>query len=61
MTPNQRKYYLLGLQDAIREIELESECTEYRIQGPALFCYQYACDECKANIESLIEGVKNNL
>jgi hypothetical protein len=61
MPPNQSKYYLLGLQDAIREIELESECAEYHLQGEVLFGHQYACDECKANIKNLIEGVKNNL
>jgi hypothetical protein len=60
MTPNQKKYYLMGLQDAVNEIQLEVTSTQ-SLQGEAGVAYRYTCRVCESLIEGLIEGVKNNL
>ena len=61
MTPSQQKFYSLGLQDAIKEIKMESEYSEYVMQGEALNAHQFTCDICVGAINDLIEATRNNL
>jgi hypothetical protein len=63
MTPDQKKYYLLGLQDAIREIDLEIKyAKDYPlIHKHLLEQHIISCRNCKDGVETLIEAVSNNL
>jgi hypothetical protein len=60
MTPNQKIYYLMGLQDAVNEIQLEIKSSQ-GMTGEAGIAYRYTCRVCESLIEELIEGLKNNL
>jgi hypothetical protein len=63
MTPNQKKYYLLGLQDAINEIDLEIKyAKDYPLINKHLLeQHIISCRICKAGVETLVEAVSNNL
>jgi hypothetical protein len=63
MTPEQKKYYLMGLKDAINEIELEIKyAKDYLLINKHLLEHHIvSCRICKAGVETLVEAVRNNL
>jgi predicted methyltransferase len=61
MTPNQQKFYVLGLQDAIKEIQMEAKGSELVMQSEAGRAYQYTCRICVGAIKELIEATSKNL
>lgn len=60
MIPDQKKYYLLGLQDAVNEIQLEIKSSQ-GMTGEAGIAYRYTCRVCESLIEDLIKAISNNL
>lgn len=42
MTPEQQKFYLLGLEDAIKEIQSEIAICNAEMTGEALYAWKYA-------------------
>ena len=61
MNPEQKKYYLLGLEDAVREVDREVECCEMELTGESLVTARYTLRNTTALILDLIEGVKQGL
>lgn len=61
MTPNEKKHYLLGLEDAVREVDMEFECCEMELTGESLVTARYVLRNAVALIMDLMEGVKQGL
>lgn len=61
MTPNEKKYYLLGLNDAIKELQMEIECCEMELSGEVLIATRYALRDGVALIEELIQATELGL
>lgn len=61
MTPNQKKYYLLGLEDAIKELQTEITTCESEMRGEVLVTWKYALRNGISAIKDLYEVVEQGL
>lgn len=61
MTLNEKKYYLLGLNDAIKELQMEIECCEMELSGEVLINYKYALRCGILDIKDLICATESGL
>lgn len=63
MTSNQYDYYILGLEDAIREIDLELKNSKIFPMDSKLTndLHVHSCRICKALVQYHLEGVKLGL
>lgn len=61
MTPEQEKYYILGLRAAQHEIEMEIECCEMELKDDSLVTARYALRNGLSLINDMIEMTENGL
>lgn len=60
MNLTQKEHYILGLQDAIRELEMEIECCEMELSASALYT-RYALKNGIILIQDLVNAVESGL
>jgi len=60
MTLNQKKYYLLGLQEAVNLIDIELANTQM-CEELTNDMHQYSCKICRMHIQELLDALSNNL
>lgn len=61
MNTNETKYYLLGLNDAIKELQMEIECCEMELSGEALIATRYTLRNGILLIKDLIQATELGL
>ncbi len=61
MNLTQKEHYTLGLQDAIRELEMKIECCEMELSGKRLNTARYALKNGILLIQDLVNAVESGL
>jgi hypothetical protein len=61
MNSTQKEHYTLGLQDAVRELEMEIECCEMELSGNRLNTARYALKNGIILIQDLVNAVEVGL